>query len=92
MYYYSGIDSASVKILQHIHEHSQRTLLLLATRPIKDYNVTFISNFCQSGVSEEVALNGLGSDEIVDIILRTLKAGVTKVSPEIVRVIQVTRT
>lgn len=64
-------------------------MLLLATRPIKDYNVTFINNFCQTGISEEIALNGLGSDDIVDIILRMLKAGVTKVSPEIVRVIQV---
>ncbi|KAI9309138.1 hypothetical protein BJ944DRAFT_194658 [Cunninghamella echinulata] len=82
------IDSASIRILQHIHEHSQRTMLLLATRPIKDYNVTFINNFCQTGISEEIALNGLGSDDIVDIILRMLKAGVTKVSPEIVRVIQ----
>ncbi|CAO3591042.1 unnamed protein product [Absidia cylindrospora] len=81
-------DSASIRILQYIHEHCQHAMLLLATRPIKDYNVTFISTFCQTGVSEEIALNGLDSDDIVDIILQMLQAGVTRVSPEIVRVIQ----
>lgn len=64
-------------------------MLILATRPTKDYNVTFISNFCKLGVSDEITLNGLGSNDIVDIILQMLQAGVTKVSPEIVRVIQV---
>ncbi|KAI8086018.1 uncharacterized protein BX664DRAFT_334708 [Halteromyces radiatus] len=81
-------DSASIRILQYIHEHCQHALLILATRPIKDYNVTFINNFCQTGASEEITLNGLDSDDIVDIILQMLKAGVTRVSPEIVRVIQ----
>jgi hypothetical protein len=84
-----GADSASIRILQYIHEHCQHAMLLLATRPIKDYNVTFINAFCQTGVSEEIALNGLDSDDIVDIILQILKAGVTRVSPEIVNVIQV---
>ncbi|KAI8344260.1 hypothetical protein BC941DRAFT_408182 [Chlamydoabsidia padenii] len=83
-------DSASIRILQYIHTHCQHVLLLLASRPLKDYiNVsTFIKTFCETGVSEEIALNGLDSHDIVDIILQILQAGVTRVSPEIVQVIQ----
>ncbi|KAI8987603.1 hypothetical protein BDF20DRAFT_277734 [Mycotypha africana] len=82
-------DSASIRLLQHIHEQCQRVLLVLATRPVKDYNVTFIDDFKTTGVSEEIQLNGLGAKEIGEIILQTFQtAGVTSVSPEIVRVIQ----
>lgn len=64
-------------------------MLIFATRPVKDYNVTFIENFRETGSSEEIKLNGLGATEIGDIILQTFQtAGVTNVSPEIVRVIQ----
>jgi hypothetical protein len=69
-------------------------MLVLATRPVKDYNVTFINGFRESGSTEEIALNGLGADEIGDIILHTFqnagvsRDGVKSVSPEIVRVIQ----
>ncbi|GAN05696.1 hypothetical protein MAM1_0099c05170 [Mucor ambiguus] len=82
-------DSASIRLLQHIHEHCQRVLLVLATRPVKDYNVTFVGDFRETGYSEEIDLNGLGATEIGEIILQTFQtAGVTSVSPEIVRVIQ----
>ncbi|KAI8336142.1 hypothetical protein BC941DRAFT_428418 [Chlamydoabsidia padenii] len=82
-------DSASIRVLQHIHEHCQHVMLILSTRPISDYNhLTFLNNFCKLGVSEEITLNGLDSDDISSIILQTLQAGVTKVSPEIVCVIQ----
>lgn len=84
-----GADSASIRLLQHIHEHCQRTMLILATRPVKDYNVAFINNFRATGYSEEIELNGLGAAEIGEIILQTFQAvGVKSVSPEIVRVIQ----
>lgn len=84
-----GADSASIRLLQHIHEHCQRVLLVLATRPVKDYNVTFINDFRETGYSEEIELNGLGAKEIGEIILQTFQtAGVCSVSPEIVRVIQ----
>lgn len=84
-----GADSASIRLLQHIHEHCQRAMLILATRPVKDYNVAFINNFRATGYSEEIELNGLGAAEIGEIILQTFQAvGVKSVSPEIVRVIQ----
>jgi predicted ATPase len=64
-------------------------LLVLATRPVKDYNVSFINDFRETGYFEEIDLNGLGATEIGEIILQTFQtAGVTSVSPEIVRVIQ----
>ncbi|KAI8148161.1 hypothetical protein BJV82DRAFT_594826 [Fennellomyces sp. T-0311] len=81
-------DSASIRVLQQIHEQCQRVMIIMATRPIRDYNVTFIKNFCQSGSHEEIALNGLGADEIGEIILQAFKSGVKRVSPQIVRVVQ----
>lgn len=65
-------------------------MLIMATRPIRDYNVTFLKEFCSSGSHQEITLNGLGADEIGEIILQTLQTAVNRVSPEIVRVIQVT--
>jgi predicted ATPase len=89
LFFFLGADSASIRILQHVHEQCQRVLLVLATRPVKDYNVTFIKNFRETGTSEEIKLNGLSATEIGEIILQTFQTtGVTSVSPEIVRVIQ----
>lgn len=87
--YLIGADSASIRLLQHIHEHCQRVMLILATRPVKDYNVAFINSFRATGYSEEIELNGLGAAEIGEIILQTFQAvGVKSVSSEIVHVIQ----
>lgn len=84
-----GADSASIRLLQHIHEHCQKVLLVLATRPMKDYNVTFINKFRATGISKEIPLNGLGAAEIAEIILQTFQTtSVNSVSPEIVSVIQ----
>ncbi|KAI8380592.1 hypothetical protein EDC96DRAFT_491498 [Choanephora cucurbitarum] len=82
-------DSASIRLLQHIHEHCQRVMLILATRPVKDYNVTFVNDFRETGHSKEIELNGLGAAEIGEIILQTFQTtNVKEVSPKIVRVIQ----
>ncbi|KAG1471599.1 hypothetical protein G6F56_002035 [Rhizopus delemar] len=82
-------DSASIRLLQHIHEHCQKVLLILATRPVKDYNVTFIKKFRETGVSREIKLNGLSATEIAEIILHTFQtSSVESVSPDIVSVIQ----
>lgn len=76
-------------MLQHIHEHCQRVMLLMSTRPIRDYNVTFLKDFKATGTYEEIALNGLGETEIGEIILQNFDQGVNRISPEIVKVIQV---
>lgn len=76
-------------MLQHIHEHCQRVMLLMATRPIKDYNVTFIKDYQSTGAFEEIALNGLGETEIGEIILQNFDRGVHTISPEIIKVVQV---
>ncbi|RCI02739.1 hypothetical protein CU098_006304, partial [Rhizopus stolonifer] len=82
-------DSASIRLLQHIHDHCQKVLLILATRPVKDYNVTFISKFSEAGIFREIQLNGLGVTEIAQIILKTFQTSdVKNISPEIVSVIQ----
>ncbi|KAL9542771.1 hypothetical protein PS6_009636 [Mucor atramentarius] len=81
-------DSASIRILQHIHEHCQKTFIVMATRPIKDYNVLFIEKYRATGSYVEVPLNGLGADEIGEIILQNFDSGVDRISPEIVKVVQ----
>ncbi|KAI7898063.1 uncharacterized protein BX663DRAFT_526061 [Cokeromyces recurvatus] len=81
-------DSASIRILQHIHECCQKVMILMVTRPIKDYNVTFIEQFRMAGSYVEIPLNGLGEDEIGEIILQNFGSGVNRISPEIVKVIQ----
>lgn len=84
-----GADTASIRIMQHIHEHCQKVMLLLNTRPIKDYNVTFIDDYKATGSYQEIELSGLGEFEIGDIILQNFDSGVNRISPEIVKVVQV---
>ncbi|KAI9311724.1 hypothetical protein BX666DRAFT_1994979 [Dichotomocladium elegans] len=82
-------DSASIKVLHQVHEQCPRVMLIMATRTMRDYNLTFIKDFCKSGTHREIALNGLGADEIGEIIIQAFKSGVVKsVNPEIVRVFQ----
>jgi hypothetical protein len=61
----------------------------MATRPMKDYNVTFTDEYRKIGSYDEIELNGLGEAEIGEIILQNFDSGVNRISPEIVRVIQV---
>ena len=84
-----GADSASIRVLETIHDACPRALMMLATRPIKDYNVTFIKELCSFGSCAQITLNGLNGDEIGEIIINTFQSGVKRVSPEIIRVIQV---
>ncbi|CEG63430.1 hypothetical protein RMATCC62417_00573 [Rhizopus microsporus] len=81
-------DTASLTILQNIHEHCQRVMLLMATRPLRDYNLTFLDVYKLVGSYEEIQLNGLSKDEIGEIILQSFDAGVSKVSPIIINVVQ----
>lgn len=84
-----GADNSSIRILQHIHEHCQKVMILMATRPLKDYNVGFIDTFRSTGSHQYIELNGLGEREIGEIILQNFDSGVHRVSPEIVKVVQV---
>lgn len=64
-------------------------MIVMATRPIKDYNVSFIEHYRTLGAYEEIVLNGLGESEIGEVILKSFDSGVHKISPQIVKVIQV---
>lgn len=84
-----GADSASIRVLQHVHEHCERLMILMATRPRKDYNINFIEKYQVTGSHEQIDLNGLGEAEIGEIILQNFNIGVNRISPEIVKVVQV---
>ena len=64
-------------------------MLLMATRPVRDYNLTFLELYKKVGSYEEIMLSGLSDDEIGEIILQTFDGGVKKFSPVIVTVVQV---
>jgi hypothetical protein len=61
----------------------------MATRPMKDYNVTFVDDYRAIGSYEEIKLLGLGQAEIGEIILQNFDSGVNRINKEIVNVIQV---
>ncbi|KAI9268753.1 hypothetical protein BY458DRAFT_436773 [Sporodiniella umbellata] len=81
-------DSASLNILQHIHEHCQRIMLLMATRPVRDYDLTFLELYKNVGSYEEIVLSGLSESEIGEIILQNFDGSVVEISNEIVKVVQ----
>ncbi|KAI9008961.1 hypothetical protein CLU79DRAFT_891574 [Phycomyces nitens] len=82
------IDSASIKLLQEIHEQCRNVILIIASRPTKDYDITFFKRFSSSGQYKNIALDGLNNRDIGEVILKTFNAGVTRVSPEIINVVQ----
>lgn len=84
-----GGDSSSIRMLEHIHDHCPKVMLMLATRPMKDYNVTFTEDFKKNGSYLDIQLKGLGEAEIGEIILQNFDRGVDRISPEIVKVVQV---
>ncbi|KAI7871605.1 hypothetical protein BDF14DRAFT_1762829 [Spinellus fusiger] len=81
-------DSASVTFLQKIHESCKNIMLLIASRPIQDYNLTFMKVFSNFGKYRNICLSGLNQADIGEVIMQTFGSGVTKISLDIVKIIQ----
>ncbi|CAO3590801.1 unnamed protein product [Absidia cylindrospora] len=81
-------DAPSLSMLRHIHEDCQNVMMLVATRLVKSTDVEFINEFCETGTTNQITLNGLGTSDIDKIILQNCGADVEQVNASIVRVIQ----
>ncbi|ORX50236.1 hypothetical protein DM01DRAFT_1409225 [Hesseltinella vesiculosa] len=81
-------DQASIRLLFLVHEECPRVLMVFASRLPADYDLSFIDDFYRVGSHAEIALNGLDSLDIADIIIRSFGPGVTHVDPSIIKVVQ----
>ncbi|ORZ21135.1 hypothetical protein BCR42DRAFT_345789 [Absidia repens] len=81
-------DAPSLSMLQYIHEDCNNVMMLFATRLSKNDNMDFIAEFCGTGTTSQITLTGLGTSDIDKIILQNCGAGVDRVNPAIVHVIQ----
>ncbi|KAL1916785.1 uncharacterized protein VTP21DRAFT_5489 [Calcarisporiella thermophila] len=82
-------DSASVKMLEMIHESCPKVFLLLASRPARDYQVTLVESISTSvGRHLEITLNGLGLGDIEQVVLREFGRGAHQVNRTILDLIQ----
>ncbi|KAI9496217.1 hypothetical protein BDB00DRAFT_953131 [Zychaea mexicana] len=81
-------DHGSIECLKQMHQVCSKIMLIIATRKPRDYQVPFIDDMRKTGSFEHIMLNGLNSDEIGDVVLKSFPKSVEKVSPAIIRVIQ----
>ncbi|KAI8139465.1 hypothetical protein BJV82DRAFT_521836 [Fennellomyces sp. T-0311] len=81
-------DAASVICLKQLHLVCSKTLIIIATRPPRDYHVSFVEDMRKTGSFEHVTLSGLDADDIGSVVLRSFSDDVQKISPAIIRAIQ----
>lgn len=73
-----------------MHNICQKALIVLATRPFKDYDVSFVKDLTKTGIYTNIVLKGLDEEEIGRVVLQSFPANVKKVHPSILHLIQVT--
>ncbi|KAF9142534.1 hypothetical protein BG015_000768 [Linnemannia schmuckeri] len=83
-------DEKSLNIYQIIHERCPLVLVILFSRPQRDYGGSIaIQAFANHPHHLEISLEGLKSREIELALIKTFKAnGVTRVSPEVLELVQ----
>ncbi|KAI8988967.1 hypothetical protein BDB01DRAFT_783845 [Pilobolus umbonatus] len=80
-------DLSSIHILQHFHENCRNLMLLIATRPENDFDLSFLDESRTVGTFEQVKLNGLDTAEIGEILLQSFP-GVHKINMNMLKMIQ----
>lgn len=84
-----GCDSKSLDIFQSIHERCPAVLVVLFSRPLRDYGGNTLSWITNNHNHLDISLEGLKRREIEKALLRTFKAnGVTSISPEVIELVQ----
>ncbi|KAF8983184.1 hypothetical protein BGZ52_001216, partial [Haplosporangium bisporale] len=82
-------DSKSLDVFQSIHERCPAVLVVLFSRPLRDYGGNTLSWITSSHNHLDICLEGLKRREIEQALLRTFKAnGVTSISPEVIELVQ----
>lgn len=84
-----GCDSKSLQVIQSIHERCSAVLVVLFSRPLRDYRGKTLSRITSNHNHLDLSLEGLKRREIEKALLRTFKAnGVTSISPEVIELVQ----
>lgn len=77
-------------MLHLIHEVCQRVLLVIATRPAREYSTPMTDELRKSGTVLKINLHGLTHDnDIAAVILQSFPKDVTRVSPTIMKMVKV---
>ncbi|KAG0099870.1 hypothetical protein BGZ93_005474 [Podila epicladia] len=82
-------DKKSLQIIQVIHERCPGVLVVLFSRPQRDYGGNILYRITSHHKHLEIALDGLKRREIENALLKAFKAnGVDKISPEVIEFVQ----
>lgn len=77
-------------MLRLIHEVCQRVLLVIATRPAREYSTPMTEELRKSSTLLKINLHGLTREsDIATVILQSFPKGVTHVSPTIMEMVKV---
>lgn len=87
--WYIGTDKKSLQIIQVIHERCPGVLVVLFSRPQRDYGGNILHRITSHRKHLEIALDGLKRREIENALLKAFKVnGVDKISPEVIEFVQ----
>ncbi|KAG0026751.1 hypothetical protein BGZ81_006111 [Podila clonocystis] len=82
-------DKKSLQIIQVIHERCPGVLVVLFSRPQRDYGGNILYRITSHYKHLEIALDGLKRREIENALLKAFKVnGVDKISPEVIEFVQ----
>ncbi|KAG0340079.1 hypothetical protein BG004_006556 [Podila humilis] len=83
-------DYKTLNVIKAIHEGCPSVLVVLFTRPLKDYGNNTLSSVTNHSNNLAITLDGLKRREIEQALLKTFQAkGVTTISPEVVDLVQI---
>ncbi|KAG0270681.1 hypothetical protein DFQ27_000031 [Actinomortierella ambigua] len=82
-------DHKSLGVLQAMHDRCPNVLLVIFSRPLRDYCGNILQEITDHPMHLEIILDGLKPREIEAVLLRAFKNhGVTKISPDVIRLVQ----
>ncbi|GJJ72480.1 hypothetical protein EMPS_04838 [Entomortierella parvispora] len=82
-------DSKSLDIIQAIHDRCPKVLVVIFSRPQRDYGGNILRNITGHFKHLEISIDGLKRREIELALLKTFEEnGVTKISPEVTELVQ----
>ncbi|KAF9110389.1 hypothetical protein BGX27_006419 [Mortierella sp. AM989] len=82
-------DKKSLHIIQEIHERCPNVLVVIFSRPQRDYGGNVLRCIFAHGQHLEISLEGLKHREIESVLLKTFEDnGVTKISPEVIELVR----
>ncbi|KAG0238099.1 hypothetical protein BGW41_008245 [Actinomortierella wolfii] len=82
-------DMKSLSVVQKIHEQCPNVLVVIFSRPLRDYCGNILDGITHHPQHLEILLDGLKPREIETVLLRAFQNhGVTKISPDVIELVQ----